>query len=303
MRSSRFAPVVFCIGLGLVLAACSPAAQSPSPTLVPRLGSTQGTPGVLTGALPATDLAVGPNQRFLLALIGPDNRLVTEAAVDLAFFKVTGPNEAQLRSRAPAEYREAPGLPGRGIYVARAEFDEAGEWGVAALVRQPSGEQTELRHSFQVKDRSATPSIGTMVPLSRTLTASTAAEVERFCSSRPGDAFHRLSVADALAQRKPFAVLFATPGFCESRTCGPSLDVLQALSQQYGDQMNFVHVEIYKDGRPNDKRETVPAVGEWSLTSEPWLFVVGADGRLVDKFEGSITMEEAGPVLKALLGA
>lgn len=49
--------------------------------------------------------------------------------------------------------------------------------------------------------------------------------------------------------------------------------------------------------------EMVPAVGEWGLTSEPWLFVVGADGRLADKLEGIITADEARSVLARALGA
>jgi hypothetical protein len=60
-------------------------------------------------------------------------------------------------------------------------------------------------------------------------------------------------------------------------------------------------VEVYRldqDGQPTPNRDTVPAVAEWGLVSEPWLFVVGADGRLVDKFEGSITVEEVRPAIE-----
>jgi hypothetical protein len=49
--------------------------------------------------------------------------------------------------------------------------------------------------------------------------------------------------------------------------------------------------------------ETVPTVGEWGLPSEPWLFVVDADGRLVEKFEGSITLEEVSPTLARVLSS
>jgi hypothetical protein len=103
---------------------------------------------------------VGQNQRFLLVLIGPDNRLVGDAAVDLAFFKVTGPNAAQLRSYAPAIYRESPELRGRGVYVARADFDEPGDWGVIANVKRPDQEPTELRVGFKVKEKGSTPALG-----------------------------------------------------------------------------------------------------------------------------------------------
>ncbi len=260
--------------------------------------------GSITAALPASDLAVGPNQRFLVALIGPGNQLITDAQVELGFFKITGADSAQLRSRAKATYLEPPGAPGRGIYVARTDFDEAGDWGVEANVVRPTGSQPPIRVSFKVKPTSETPALGQAVPASRTLVGHSEQEVESFCSARPADPeFHQLSIADAIGQGKPTAILFATPGFCESMLCGPSLESLRTLRQRFGDQANYVHVEIYKDGRPNDRKEMVPAVSEWGLPSEPWLFVVDSSGRLADKFEGSITVEEAAPVVERLLSA
>lgn len=287
-----------------LVASCQRAAAPSEPSAPPfggGLSSVQGTPGRLTGVLPATDLAVGTDQRFLLALIGPDNQLVGDASVELTFVKVTGPGVAQFRGQASADFRES--LPGKPVYVARTDFDEPGDWGIVAAVSRPDGSSTELQLGFQVKAKSSTPAIGDPVPASRTLTGASLDEVERFSSARPPDLrFYRLSIADAIAQGKPFAVIFATPGFCVSRLCGPSLDSLKALADRYGGQMSYIHVEIYKDGRPNEKQEMVPTVSEWGLTSEPWLFIVGTDGRLVDKFEGTITVEEAVPAVERALG-
>lgn len=264
----------------------------------------QGAPNQISGVLPATDLAVGRNQRFMLVLVAPDNTLVSDATVDLAFFKVTGPNQAQLRSQSSTRYQESPGLPGHGVYVTRADFDEPGQWGVQAQITEPGQSPTELRLNFEVKDRSSTPSPGNPVPASRTLTGTTADEIRRFSSADPPNPnLYRLSVADALQQRKPLVVVFASPGFCTSRLCGPSVQVLEALQAKYGDKANFIHVEIYKDGRPNANLDLVPSVNEWGLTSEPWLFVVGSDGRLVDKFEGSIVLDEVQQAVDPVMAA
>ncbi len=284
----------------ILLTSCSQSQTSADSTGILRqqpAGSEQ-----VTGVLPATDLAVGPNQRFLLVLIAPDNSLVSDATVDLSFFKVTGANQAQLRAQAVAQYREAPGATGRGAYIARADFDEAGQWGVAAHVTEPGKAPADLKLSFEVKDKSSTPSVGAPVPASRTLTGTSAAEIERFSSARPVDtSLYRVSIADALQERKPLVVLFASPGFCTSRLCGPSLEALQSLRDQYDTKANFMHVEIYQDGRPNANLDVVPPVREWGLTSEPWLFVVGPDGRLADKFEGSIVTEEVRQSLDPLV--
>lgn len=287
--------------LGILVVSCR---AQPDGGLRSGLSLTPAATSRLSAVLPASDVAVGKNQRFLVLLVDTDNRVVADARVNLAFFKVTGPNQAQPRGQTSARFSESPGLPGQGVYVSRTDFDEAGLWGVQVQVDQPGHPSLELNLSFDVKERSSTPALGERAPASQTLTGTDPAEIERFSSARPIDPdLYRLSVAAALDERKPLAVLFATPGFCTSRLCGPSLDVLQTLRAEFGERANYIHVEIYKDGRPNQQMELVPAVREWGLTSEPWLFIVGADGRLVEKLEGNITLNEARPALEAALRA
>jgi hypothetical protein len=101
----------------------------------------------------------------------------------------------------------------------------------------------------------------------------------------------RYSVADSLAAHRPFVVTFATPKFCTSRTCGPVVDVVDAVRRRFASSgVRFIHVEVYTD---ND-----PAKGynrwmrQWRLRSEPWTFLVGRDGRVKAKFEGSVAEAE-----------
>jgi hypothetical protein len=297
MHPRAIAAIAMLIVLSLVGCSRSGSAMPNTPGMMSQPTTASGQ---LTGILPATDLAVGRNQRFMLVLIDTENRVVSDAKVDLAFFKVEGGDQAQLRSQAPTRFQDSPGLPGHGVYVARTDFDGAGQWGVAARVDRPGHDPIDLRLNFEVKDRSSTPAPGAPVPASRTLTGSDPAEIEKFSSARPVDpGLYAVSIDQALQEGKPLAVLFATPGFCTSRLCGPSVEVLQSLRDQFGDSARFIHVEIYKDGRPNQNMDLVPAVREWGLTSEPWLFVVGRDGRLIDKFEGNITVDEVRPVIEA----
>lgn len=281
--------------------ACGPVAAPPTPTTSNPLVLPKAAPGQLAGVLPNSDLAVGPNQRFLLALIDERNRPVTDAQVQLQFFKVVDQTRAQARTElVPAPFRGSPQLGDRGLYVARAAFDEPGPWGAEVRVTRPDGRQHTLRLSFEVRPQGVTPALGSPAPASNTPTGANAAEAERLCSARPVDEFHRLSIAEAIQQAKPLLVLFATPGFCSSATCGPSLEVVQAVAAQHGDRLNVVHVEIYKAGQPPD---LVPAVAEWKLPSEPWVFLVNADGQVADKFEGGVTTEELAPTVARLVGA
>ena len=45
----------------------------------------------------------------------------------------------------------------------------------------------------------------------------------------------------------------------------------------------------------------MPAVAEWGLPTEPWVFVVAADGTLAAKFEGAVGADELREVLNALV--
>lgn len=287
------------VGLG-ALTSCAPSRPAAQPTPMNPLVVPKAAPGGLTGILPNSDLAVGANQRFLVGLIDDKNRPVTDADLQLQFFKVVDQTRAQARSEpVPAPFRGSPELVDRGLYVARATFDEPGSWGVEARITRPDGTQRALRLSFEVRAQSLTPAIGTRAPASQTPTAADATGAERICSARPVDEFHRLSIAQALQAKQPLVVLFATPAFCTSRTCGPALEVVQSVVAQHSGRLNTVHVEIYKGGQPPDME---PTLAEWKLPSEPWLFLVDASGNVADKFEGGITAEEIGPAVAQLVG-
>ena len=107
----------------------------------------------------------------------------------------------------------------------------------------------------------------------------------------PDPELYRSSVAGALADHAPFVLVFATPKYCTSRTCGPVVDVVSAVRRLHPKSgIRFIHVEIYKD---NDPAKGVNQwVTQWNLPSEPWVFVVGPDGKVRDRFEGTVSVRE-----------
>ena len=183
-------------------------------------------------------------------------------------------------------------------------FDVAGNWGVEASVdsSKPKLKET-VRPRFNVLDKSATPAVGAAAPRSRNLTVNDVADLTQVDSSAsPSPELHTSTVADAIAAAKPTLVLFAVPGYCESRFCGPELAIMRKLHPKYAGRAEFIHVEFYTNpSSPN--RTPVAAVNEWNLRSEPWFFVIDSKGIIRAKFEGPTTMEELDQALQQVTGS
>ncbi len=123
--------------------------------------------------------------------------------------------------------------------------------------------------------------------------AQTAKEFAEVCTHEPPDDMHRVSAAEALAAHRPFLLVFATPAFCRSRVCGPVLDLVLGLEPKFKDRIESIHVEPYNlEAVRAGRFELGPAARAWGLPSEPWVFVVGSDGRVAAKLEGIFGPEE-----------
>jgi hypothetical protein len=144
-----------------------------------------------------------------------------------------------------------------------------------------------------------TPAVGTPAPRSRNLIASDVTDLRQINSSEPPDPrLHQVRIADAIAQGTPQVIVFATPRFCATRMCGPVVDIVRMLLPVYGGQVAFTHQEIWQDAAAH---QLFPTVAEWHLASEPWVFIVDADGIIRAKFEGLITVRELQVALEPLL--
>jgi hypothetical protein len=105
--------------------------------------------------------------------------------------------------------------------------------------------------------------------------------------------------ADVLGKR-PIVLLFATPQFCESRVCGPVVDAAAQVERDYGDQVEFIHMEIYNDNDPG--KGVRPEVRAFGLPSEPWLFVIDRDGTIRSAIEGAFSVDELTQAVRGVTG-
>lgn len=174
----------------------------------------------------------------------------------------------------------------RGLYVTRMEIPEAGTY---QLTLDAEGFSTAGPMGLVAVDEPGVILAGDSAPASETRVAADYPDLSVISSDpEPDPAMYQVSVADAVTSGVPAVIVFATPGFCVSATCGPLLDQVKALRESYPN-VDFIHVEIYEDLKVTDQSEltTVPAVTEWGLPSEPWVFVVDDAGIVTASFEGA----------------
>ena len=261
-------------------------------------------------------LAVGEN-RFSLGLLDKDNSPILGARVRLRFFDLNG-EEPVMKSEADARFipvelyfiDEGPGkekqvVGSNGVYVAEVSFGRAGRWGVEVRATLAGEELGPVPFRFDVQEETPEPAPGDAAPASRQFTLADVADVSEIDSSYPlRPHMHDVTVADALAGGKPLVIAFATPAFCESRTCGPVMDsVMDPLYEKHKGEAVFIHIEPYllEALRAGAGRVPVPAMREWGLLTEPWVFVVGRDGKVAAKFEGIVALDEVEAALAAAL--
>jgi hypothetical protein len=185
------------------------------------------------------------------------------------------------------------------IYVTRFRIKRPGKYWI---VVEPKGAAIQGYRDFQVRAKPQAPSVGGRAIASRTPTiASTNGDFAALTTREPPDrALLTTSVADALAAHERFVVTFATPKFCASRTCGPVVDVVDAVRKRFaGRGIRFIHVEVYEDNDPS--KGVNRWMKEWHLPSEPWTFLVGSDGLIKARFEGSVSVGELAAAVRAHL--
>lgn len=239
----------------------------------------------------SSQLTVGEN-RFLMALLDDQNHILSspDLKVHMAFYYL---DRSRTEPVTEADGRFIWAIPDqRGLDVAYVDFDEPGTWGVDVTATPPEGDPIRVRALFTVLERGSTPAVGEPAFPSNTKTLADVPDIAQLTSDEhPDERLYRLSIADALQERKPFVVAFITPAFCTSAVCGPTLDVVKEVMPGYLPAVNFIHVEVYDLTKPGEL-VTVPAIQEWGLPSEPWVFVVDGQGKVAAKFEGAVSADE-----------
>lgn len=246
-------------------------------------------------------VSAGPS-RFLFNVTDADYRVVSspDVPVEIDFYALGRDPDTPAGSSVGA-YLDTQ--LGRGLYRAAVDFDCAGEWGAEVRVTLTDGSSHRERMRFTVHPQGTTPAIGAPAPRSDSPTASSAAEL-RLVSTDPDPypgSFSR-TVGQVVTAGEPSLVFFATPAFCQTGYCGPTVSLVKSVAIDYEDRIGFVNVEPYElhmteNGlQPllDEHGQLVPvqAVLDYGIPVEPYLFLVDAEGNVYAKFEGVVGADE-----------
>ena len=284
----------------LLAAACSSGSDGPIISSEQQAGGPE-----FSGVIVTSDLAVGVN-RILFGVVNRDGMPVLGETSEVgAYFLVPGEETRELKDSVTATFINWPTVVG-GVFMAEFDLDLAGAYELDINFTSRDGAPVFAQTSFIIKEISSTPAIGSPAPASVTHTAAGTDDISHITSSLEPDLdLYEFSIHEALEQDKPLVIVFATPAFCVSATCGPQVGELTKVKERMGDQAIYIHVEVFENPHlVEGQRPTgglVPAVDEWGLPTEPWTFVIDRKGLVHAKFEQFTTAGEIEAKLLELL--
>jgi hypothetical protein len=272
---------------------------------------------------PAAQVFYPGSNRYPFGVFDHDHNQVTDAEVALYYAKVpaprpgarsrpgnsgqvakaeekaldqpaAGPFPARIESLGTkAAFRArttgAEAEPASVVYSTQLDFPSDGEWRLGAIIKDDGEFEGALLPGAMVGEFERIPRVGQKAPLIHTPTAQDVdGDLSKITTRIPPDTQNKVDYAEALG-REPIALLFATPRFCQSRVCGPVVDVAEQVRHEYGDKAAFIHMEIYNRNDPAD--QVRPQVGAFHLPSEPWLFTIDGNGIISDEVEGAFGLK------------
>jgi hypothetical protein len=286
-----------CSGGGSSDTGSSPATQKGAqlPSWVKRSLSAKSGPDVAV-TMGSSDFAVGDNRVVFLVVRG--NGALVQAPTARVEYAVE--NEAPRTAKAilqplgahehthEDEVEPHDHLDVTDVYVARVQTTKPGRYW---FVADPAGEKIQAVGTLEVQKQSVSPALGSKAPASDNPTLASAPAKDITTAHPPDTELLRYSIADSIKAHVPFVVVFATPEFCVSRVCGPTVEVVEKVAKKFDrGGVRFIHVEIYTDNDP--KKGFNRWVQEWNLPTEPWVFLVDSAGVIRGKFEGAVSVAE-----------
>lgn len=242
--------------------------------------------------LATPDLA--PGVRRFAIVITDSNGVVPLPFVNLTSYLYSGTVDDPGERPEPSETVGSQFYPfpygGRGIHVAQFNFTEPGTWGVEARLPRADGSIEYVEVLMPVATATESVDVGEEPPRSMNRTIADVSDIaELTTGSMRNPELYQTTVADAMDSGKPTIVVFASPAFCTNAVCGPQVEVLSNISDQFGARANYIHVDLFENPQEiqGDLTRAIlsPLLNEWGLVSQEWSFVLDSEGVITGRFE------------------
>jgi hypothetical protein len=247
--------------------------------------------------------------RYTFGVFDPGGEPISDAQVALYVAqgskgKAQGPYPASIESLVPdgafisKTTSLDPDVPPV-FYVSEVEFPDEGEYRVLAMVKDGASYSASLIQSALVDRYANIPEPGDQAPAIHTPTEDDVADLAEIDTRDPHDSMHEEDFADVVGE-EPVVLVMATPALCASRVCGPSVDIAEQVKAEYEDEAAFIHMEIYEDNVVD--KGLRPQIEDYGLQTEPWIFVIDAEGSVSAAFEGPISVGELDAAVDEITG-
>jgi hypothetical protein len=189
------------------------------------------------------------------------------------------------------------------VYVANVNFNKPGNYRVLGVARLDDRlvAATLAGPAVRVVKNDPVPAVGDKPPNIDTPTSkSVNGDIDKIDTRTPHDDMHQVSLKDVLG-KKPVVLVFATPLLCQSRVCGPVVDIAEEVEHTMpaAKQFAFIHNEIYNDNEVSKGYR--PQVAAFRLPTEPWVFVMDKSGRIAARMEGAFSADELEAAMRTAL--
>jgi hypothetical protein len=176
------------------------------------------------------------------------------------------------------------------LYVSDMPLKKPGKYVVLGIFRLDN-RLVGAGTTVNVVKSSPIPNVGDPAPQMTTPTvASVGGDIAKIDTRDPHDDMHDVNYADALGKR-PIVLIFATPALCQSRVCGPVVDIAEQLKHSRPkDDVAWIHQEIYNNNNLSDGLR--PQMAKYHLTTEPWVFTINRQGKIAARLEGAFSADE-----------
>jgi len=244
-------------------------------------------------------------QRVGFALFKRDRSQITNASVALYVAPAgggpaKGPYLARYEDmtvRPQFQSRQTATDPNaaKSIYTAKVPFPKPGRYEMLGIAKQGNKlvSATLPQAGIVVKKEAddPIPAVGTAPPRIHTPTITEVGGNAAAIDTRlPPSSMHEVDFADVLG-KKPVVLLFATPQLCQSRVCGPVVDLAeQVKANASNSDVAFIHMEVFRDNRID--KGIRPQMAAFHLQTEPWLFTFNKEGKVAERLEGAFSERE-----------